>query len=74
MAKCKTEKKIKGMTHREWQILIQLIHKFEVNYEDKKRGRKSNSQMDKIIRDSVIWENVHELEDKVRKVCFEFDN
>ena len=65
-------KMIAGLTYRDWQILIQLIHKYEVNYEDKERGRKSRGMMDKIIRDSVIWEDIHELEERVRKNCFKF--
>lgn len=59
------ERRIKGMTHREWQDLICLVHK------EQTRSRGSNGIMDKIIKKTVIW-NLDELEEKIRKVCFEF--
>ena len=60
------QKKIQGMTSSEWQDLICLIHKEQCKI------RNSNGVMDKIIKKAVIWSNLDEMEEKVRKVCFKF--
>lgn len=69
-------KTIAGLTQRQWQCLIQLVHKAQTKRDDTKRGRKRggiDGQMDKIIRESVIWDNLDELEEKIRTNCFKFD-
>ena len=60
-------KLIQGMSYREWQDLIVLVHKAQIKRE------KSNGIMDKIIEKAVIWTNLDELEEKIREVCFKFD-
>ena len=62
----KKEKKIQGMTYSQWQDLICLIHKEQCKI------RKSNGIMDKIIKKTVIWSDLNEMEEKVRTVCFKF--
>lgn len=66
-----------SLTVREWQDIIMLIHKYETHYEDFQRGRKRGGQsglMDKIIRESIPFNKIQELEEKVRTIIFALDN
>ncbi len=70
------QKTIGGLTKQDWNNMIVLVHKYETAYEDFKRGKKRggiDGSMDKIIRECPIWQDIQELEEKIRTNCFKLD-
>ena len=73
----KKPKTIQGMNHRDWCTILQLIHKAQTKRDDTKRGRKRggmDGMMDKIIHESVVWNNLDRLEESIREICFKVNS